>query len=151
MSLKAIFLSSLIFSSFVQAKGLTSLDSLKSFDCTLTSAAGITNLVYKRDLNSEVASGRRNGYVSVKYNVNAAGSVYEQNTPSGIKSQISLSGGGLSRNQYLTMLFNDEVVSGETKARGSLLLVTLGGSAFAPSMSGNMIVGTVQCASLVVK
>lgn len=151
MSFKSILLLTLSLSSFVQAKGLTSLDSLKSFNCTLSSAAGITKLIYNKDQNRGAALGRRNGYVPVQYNVNAAGMVYEQNTPSGVKSQISLSGGGLARNQYLTMLFSDEVVSGETRAIGTLLLVSMGGSVFAPTMSGNIAVGTVQCSSVNVK
>ncbi len=132
------------FSILAQAK-LTSINSVKSFDCTLTSAAGYTRLQYDSEKGHKV-TGQRNGFYPVQYSVNSAG-IYGTST----KSHISLSGGALSNNQYLSMLFNSILPSGDLKASGSLLLVTMGGSTFAPVMLSGVPVGTVSCASVSIK
>lgn len=127
------------------ASGLTSIHSLSSFNCTLTSAAGYTQLQYIASQGSEV-TGRRNSVYPVRYSVNSAG-IYGVSQ----KSHISLSGGALAGNQYLTLLFNSRLPSGEVKAAGTLLLVTMGGSAFAPVMMSGIPIGTVSCASISIK
>jgi len=150
--MKTIVTSILTFISFnvMAQSGLTSVDSLQAFNCTLVSAAGFTKLNYAASSGSVVA-GRRNGFFPVQYNVNAAGTYDDSEGEGDKKSQITLSGGALAENQYLTMLFNQLVPSGESSAAGTLLLVTMGGSVFAPVMSDYLPIGRVTCSSMTVK
>ncbi len=150
MATKIFLIMALLFSATVQAKGLTSVDSVKAFSCTITNVTGFTTLTYKAGPKSLVA-GLRNGFIPAQYRVNAAGTFYGSRSHEAPKSQISLSGGMLFPNQYLTLLFNDLIPSGNSKATGSVYLVTMGGSVFAPSMSDMTPVGRFACSSIVVK
>ncbi len=136
-------------SSLANSKSLSN-DSLLSFDCTLSSGAGRTKLVYNKS-EGPLAQGRRNGFVPVQYNVSKFGNVTMGSMSSSVKSQISLSGGALQKNQYLTLLFNNQILSGTSSASGTIFLVTMGGSVFAPVMSQNIPVGLVTCSSIEVK
>lgn len=150
MATKIFFILSLIFSTAAQAKGLTSVDSIKAFSCTVTKVTGFTTLTYKSGPNS-VVKGLRNGFVPTQYRVNAAGTFYGLKNNESPKSQISLSGGLLFPNQFITLLSNELIPSGESKAVGSVYLVTMGGSMFAPIMTDMMPIGKFVCSSVTIK
>lgn len=147
MPMKIVVLLVLGLSSSAFARDLSSVDSLVSFQCSLTHAAGFTQLNYEASESGRV-SGSRNAFIPVQYLVNSAGLYYGSSSP---KSHISLSGGSLPMNQYLTMLFHRKITSGESSASGTLLLVSMGGSFFEPMLQSALPIGQVYCRSIVVK
>ena len=132
------------------ARQLGGVDSVLAFECHLVSAVGKTALYYDASEGERQVTGLRNGLIKVQYRLNSAGS-YNIPMTSRSASQISLSGGPLARNQFLTLAFTDIVKSGTSSASGSVVLSTSGGSVFAPITVGAAALGTVYCPTVVVK
>ncbi len=147
----------MVLSSVAFGQGLTSRDSLLSFNCKLTSFGGarVTDMKYNKVVSSKV-TGTRVGVFSgtsqVIYDVNSAGSVRAGYMNPSEKSQISLSGEELKRNDYLTLLFNQKLGSGTSKnVSGKLILVTINGNVFNPQMTADKEIGAFSCQSVEVK
>ena len=147
----------LALSSVAFGQGLTSRDRLLSFDCRLTSFGGarVTNMKYNKALSSDVRGirvGVFTGTTEVVYDVNAAGSVKVGYYNPAERSQITLSGDELKRNDYLTLVFNQKLSSGTSKnVSGKLLLVTMNGNVFNPQLTADREVGYFTCQSVEVK
>jgi len=125
-----------------QARQLGGLETLVSFECQIMSAAGRTVLQYDSKSKNRDVTGIRNGFVKVTYRLASAGS-YGVPMSTRKASQISISGGALGQNQYLTMAFNEILPSGVNSTSGSVLFSTVGGSVFAPVPMGTTVVGSV--------
>jgi hypothetical protein len=141
-----LFFVSIAFSLTATANVLKSQSQLQSFSCALTSAAGYTQLKFDSSKNKSEVSGSRNSLIPVSYQLSTAGQYGNVG-----KSHITLSGGSLGRGQYLSLLFNTQLPVGKIRASGTIMLVTMGGSVFAPVMLSSLPVGTVNCASIVIK
>jgi hypothetical protein len=147
----------MVLSSVAFGQGLTSRDSLLSFNCKLTSFGGarVTDMKYNKAVSSKVTGvrvGLFSGTSQVVYDVNAAGTVRAGYFNPSEKSQISLSGEELKRNDYLTLLFNQKLSSGTSKnVSGKLILVTINGNVFNPQMTADKEIGYFSCQSVEVK
>lgn len=147
----------MVLSSVGFGQGLTSRDSLLSFNCKLTSFGGarVTDMKYNKAASSKVTGvrvGLFSGTSQVVYDVNAAGTVRAGYISPSEKSQISLSGEELKRNDYLTLLFNQKLSSGTSKnVSGKLILVTINGNVFNPQMTADKEIGYFSCQSVEVK
>ncbi len=147
----------MVLSSVAFGQGLTSRDSLLSFNCKLTSFGGarVTDMKYNKAASSKVTGvrvGLFSGTSQVVYDVNAAGTVRAGYISPSEKSQISLSGEELKRNDYLTLLFNQKLSSGTSKnVSGKLILVTINGNVFNPQMTADKEIGYFSCQSVEVK
>lgn len=144
--MKILMLFTLILASkLALSKPLTSPNQIQSFNCTLTHTMGITQLKYESN-NKSLVHGVRNRWIPVQYSLHSAGINYETQ-----KSHISLSGGRLSRSQYLTLSASSSVTSSTQSINGSIILNTIGGSVFAPQLISSLPIGQFYCSSIVIK
>lgn len=141
---KLLFLILLI-SQYAMSIPLSAVDSIQSFDCLLTHTLGVTKLKYEAN-DKSIVQGVRNRWIPVQYNLHSAGKNYETN-----RSHITLSGGSLKSNQYLSLSVNSELTTGSSTASGLIQLVTAGGSVFAPQVASALPIGQFYCTSIVIK
>ncbi len=141
-----IFFLSVFLSFVATASGLRSASQVVSFNCSISSAVGLTQLKFDSAKNKQEVSGTRNTIIPVSYSLASAG---QYGTTQ--KSHISLSGGSLARNQYLSLIFSSQLPTGKVRASGVVMLATMGGSVFSPILQSSLPVGTVTCASIVIK
>lgn len=142
---KIMFFTLILTSNLVLSKTLTSVNQIQSFDCTLTHTLGVTQLKYEANSQFKI-QGVRNRWIPVQYQLHSAGKNYETK-----QSHISLSGGSMARNQYLTLSASSEISIHSPKVNGSVFLNTMGGSAFAPQLISSIPLGQFYCSSILIK
>jgi hypothetical protein len=143
--MKILILFTLLFSQFVMSSPLSAVDRVQSFDCILTHTMGVTRLKYEAN-NKFLVQGVRNRWIPVQYSLHSAGKNYETG-----QSHLTLSGGSLLRNQYLSLSASSTLTTDSSTANGSLFLTTLGGSVFAPQVVKSLPIGQFYCSSIVIK
>lgn len=141
---KFFVLLSVLFGLSANARDLAGTDSLVAFSCTLSSAVGFTNIQFDSTVDSTKVSGKRNSWIPVNYKIHSVGS-YKSAYTQKEASQISLSGGSLSQNQYMTLAFRHLLQSGTSSTNGTIYLSSAGGSIFGPIGSSPVAIGSASC------
>ena len=133
----------------VFANVLTSPYQILSFECQATSPQGVSQFSYQQNRDRTVQV-LRNSITNVQYDLTSAGVVGQSMQIFG-SHHMTFSGGPLAGNQYLSFLFSGALQPGENRIAGSVLLVTQGGSVFAPTVGSVYPIGQFQCPSFVLR
>jgi len=120
------------------------LNQIVGFDCSSMSPNGVSKITYQSNPEFKVLA-TRNWILNIQYELHAHGNVGPSLESYG-PYHFTLAEGGLASNQYLSFIASEMPRRGGRSAiSGTVLLVTQGGSLFAPTVGSVLKVGTFSC------
>lgn len=143
--MKNVLFAVLVLGFSVSASAFTSSFDVLSFNCFTTSGFGVSQFEYiqNRDRTVQVT---RNTEKAIEYSLHSSGVIGSGMQIYG-SHHLTFSGGRLKGNQYMTFAFSGDLQPGMNKISGSVLVVTQGGSPFAPTLGSVYSLGSFICES----
>lgn len=118
-------------------------DQIMGFDCTSVTATGTSRLTYESNSDYKV-SVTRNWFFNLEYKIHSTGTVWPSLDGYG-PFHITLNGGQLAANQYLTFVFSQDPRSYYSVLSGTVFMATHGGTVFSPTLGSVTPLGTFTC------